>query len=121
MRGSLLSVMTTFILFSCSDFWDNPQVTSQNFKFVRNLNDCAPGLSNRLSQLLLNLGPYLAGLIEGDGTIVVPTSERSAKRKLNYPSIQIAFAAKDYLLALMFQVLIGHGSILLIISKVLLK
>jgi hypothetical protein len=59
----------------------------------------------------LNLGSYLAGLIEGDGTIVVPTSERSVKGKLNYPSIQIAFAAKDYPLALILQLLIGHGSI----------
>ncbi|KAJ3113458.1 hypothetical protein HK100_001974 [Physocladia obscura] len=54
---------------------------------------------------------YLAGLIEGDGTIVVPTYERSPKGKLNYPSIQIAFAAKDYPLAVVLRLLIGHGSI----------
>jgi len=34
---------------------------------------------------------YLAGLIEGDGTIIVPKPERSAKGRLNYPSIQIIF------------------------------
>lgn len=45
------------------------------------------------------LGYYLAGLIEGDGTIIVPTSTRSAKNKLNYPSIQIVFNKKDYPLA----------------------
>ena len=33
---------------------------------------------------------YLAGLIEGDGTIIVPKPERS-KGRLNYPSIQIIF------------------------------
>lgn len=45
------------------------------------------------------LGYYLAGLIEGNGTIIVPTSVRSAKNVLNYPSIQIAFNKKDYPLA----------------------
>jgi len=54
---------------------------------------------------------YLAGLIEGDGTIHVPISERSAKGSLNYPSIQIVFHLKDLPLALLIQKEIGHGSI----------
>jgi hypothetical protein len=41
---------------------------------------------------------YIAGLIEGDGTIHVPKTERSVKGSLNYPSIQI-------------QKELGHGSI----------
>lgn len=45
------------------------------------------------------LGSYLAGLIEGDGTILIPTSERSKTNKLNFPSIQITFNKKDYPLA----------------------
>jgi hypothetical protein len=40
---------------------------------------------------------YIAGLIEGDGTI--PKSERSTKGSLNYPSIQIVFHLKDLPLA----------------------
>ena len=36
------------------------------------------------------LSSYVAGLIEGDGTIHVPKTERSNKGNLNYPSIQIA-------------------------------
>ena len=90
-------------------FQGNPQVTSRNFMFVRNLNDCAPGLSNRVP--FPSLGSYLAGLIEGDGTIVVPTTERSYKGKLNYASIQISFAAKDYPLVAALRVVLGHGSI----------
>ena len=39
----------------------------------------------------LEFSSYLAGLIEGDGTIIVPKTERSAKGKINYPSIQIVF------------------------------
>ncbi len=35
-----------------------------------------------------NLGHYLAGLIEGDGAIIVPYRIRSPKGKLYYPSIQ---------------------------------
>lgn len=45
------------------------------------------------------LGYYLAGLIEGDGSIIIPKSIRSVKNKLNYPSIQIVFHKKDYPLA----------------------
>ena len=54
---------------------------------------------------------YLAGLIEGDGTILVPKSERSPKGPLYYPSIQIVFDLRDYPLALMIQSKLGHGSI----------
>lgn len=54
---------------------------------------------------------YLAGVIEGDGSIHVPKSERNAKNKLNYPSIQIAFALKDLAYALLIQKNLGHGSL----------
>lgn len=54
---------------------------------------------------------YLAGLIEGDGTIIVPKTERSIKYKLNYPSIQIVFDLRDLPLALIIQSKINHGSI----------
>jgi len=104
------SQAATLIAFACSSR-DNPQVTSRDFKLVRNLNDCAPRLSNRLFYSQSTLGSYLAGLIEGDGTIVVPTTDWSLKGKLNYPSIQICFAAKDYALAAALRVIIGHGSI----------
>jgi hypothetical protein len=58
-----------------------------------------------------NFAYYLAGLIEGDGTILVPTFERSTKSKLNYPSIQIIFNLKDFPLALIIQKVLGHGSL----------
>jgi LAGLIDADG DNA endonuclease family protein len=57
------------------------------------------------------LSSYVAGLIEGDGTIHVPKTERSDKGNLNYPSIQIVFHLKDLPLALLIQKEIGHGSI----------
>lgn len=47
-----------------------------------------------------NLGAYLAGLIEGDGTIYVPESFRNKKNKINYPYIKICFNIKDKPLAL---------------------
>jgi hypothetical protein len=55
---------------------------------------------------------YLTGLIEGDGTIVVPKTERSSKGKLNYPSIQILFHLKDLPLALLIQKKLGFGSLI---------
>ncbi|TVY50279.1 putative intron-encoded endonuclease aI4, partial [Lachnellula cervina] len=54
---------------------------------------------------------YLTGLIEGDGTIHVPKTERSIKGTLNYPSIQIVFHLKDLPLALLIQKELGHGSL----------
>ena len=56
-------------------------------------------------------GNYLTGLIEGDGTIIVPKTERSVKGKINYPSIQIMFHLKDLPLALMIQKELKNGSI----------
>jgi hypothetical protein len=55
---------------------------------------------------------YLVGLIEGDGTIIVPKTERSSKGKLNYPSIQIVFHIKDLPLALLIQKNLGFGSLI---------
>lgn len=65
--------------------------------------------SNNGSNTLLS--SYLAGLIEGDGTIHVPKTERSSKGYLNYPSIQISFHLKDLPLALLIQKEIGHGTL----------
>ena len=57
------------------------------------------------------LASYLAGLIEGDGTIIVPKVERSINGKLNYASIQLVFDTRDLALALIIQKTLGHGSI----------
>jgi hypothetical protein len=54
---------------------------------------------------------YLAGLIEGDGSIITPKTLRSPKGKLNYPSIQITFHLKDLPLALLIQKELGLGSL----------
>jgi len=59
-----------------------------------------------------NFISYLIGLIEGDGTIIVPKTERSPKGKLNYPSIQIVFHLKDLPLALLIQKNLGYGSLI---------
>ena len=55
---------------------------------------------------------YLTGIIEGDGSIIVPKTERSSKGKLNYPSIQISFHLKDLPLALLIQKNLGYGSLI---------
>ncbi len=41
------------------------------------------------------LGYYLAGLIEGDGSIIVPKTIRNQKGKLLYPKVKITFVDKD--------------------------
>src|SRR4051812_8260868 len=56
-------------------------------------------------------GPYLAGLIESDGWITVPTNLRNAKGKLNYPQIGIVFHKTQRPLAELIQSIIGYGSI----------
>lgn len=74
---------------------------------VKNNYDFLSKLENSNS----NFAKYLSGLIEGDGTIHVPKTERSNKGILNYPSIQIVFHLKDLPLALIIQKELGHGSI----------
>jgi len=59
----------------------------------------------------LPFSSYLAGLIEGDGTIIVPQVLRSSKGKLNYASIQLVFHLKDLPLALIIQKELGLGSL----------
>lgn len=54
---------------------------------------------------------YLTGLIEGDGTIIVPKTERSPKGKLYYPRIEIVFDERDLPLAVIIQKELGFGSI----------
>lgn len=54
---------------------------------------------------------YLTGLIEGDGTIVVPKTKRTSIGRLNYPSIQIVFNLKDLPLALLMQKELNYGSL----------
>jgi Cytochrome C and Quinol oxidase polypeptide I/LAGLIDADG endonuclease len=58
-----------------------------------------------------NFNYYLAGLIEGDGTIIVPLYQRDKKGRLTYPSIQIVFGLMDLPLALIIQKTLGFGSI----------
>ncbi|PVV01616.1 hypothetical protein BB560_003960, partial [Smittium megazygosporum] len=50
-------------------------------------------------------------LIEGDGSIIVPKSDRDNKGKKRYPSIQIAFNTKDLPLILIIQKVLEHGSV----------
>lgn len=58
-----------------------------------------------------NFNSYLTGLIEGDGTIIVPKTERSSKGRINYPSVQIVFHLKDLPLALIIQKQLKNGSL----------
>ncbi|ESN98021.1 hypothetical protein HELRODRAFT_93092, partial [Helobdella robusta] len=58
-----------------------------------------------------NFNSYFAGLIEGDGTIIVPKTERSPKGRINYPSVQIVFHLKDLPLALVIQKQLRNGSL----------
>jgi len=57
-------------------------------------------VNNRVSD---NLGGYLAGLIEGDGSLVSPNVERGPSGKLRIAHIQIIFAIKDKPSALLLQ------------------
>jgi hypothetical protein len=54
---------------------------------------------------------YLAGLIEGDGSIIVPKTDLSSKGKLNYPSINIVFNLRDFPLGQLIQKELRTGSL----------
>jgi hypothetical protein len=59
---------------------------------------------------MYNLGPYLAGLIEGDGVINVPPVLKDSKNRKRYPSIRICFNINDKILAQNLELILG-GSI----------
>lgn len=58
-----------------------------------------------------DLSYYLTGIIEGDGSIIVPKYIKDDKGRNTYPSIQITFSLHDITLALMLQKVLGYGSI----------
>jgi hypothetical protein len=55
------------------------------------------------------LNNWLAGLIEGDGSIITPNTLRSEENKLQYPYIRIAFHEKDLQLANNLTEWLGYG------------
>ena len=57
------------------------------------------------------LGNYLSGLIEGDGSIIVPVTNRNKKGKLLYPKVKITFVNKDAPLAIKIQEVLGAGTL----------
>ena len=56
------------------------------------------------------LGHYLAGLIEGDGSIIVPKTIRNQKGKLLYSVVKITFVEKDAPLALKIKEVLNGGT-----------
>jgi len=91
-------------------FLSKPQLlVSSPFLRSNNLNNLDKLKSH--NNIKPNFSSYLAGLIEGDGSIIVPKTERSLKGKLNYPSIQITFDLRDLPLAIIIQQKLGHGSL----------
>lgn len=67
--------------------------------------------SNNNHDLNNNLGSYLAGLIEGDGSIIVPNTIRNQKGKLLYPMVKITFVLKDLPLANKIMEIFNAGTI----------
>ena len=99
--------------FICCNFLACSSNIDNNSKNKLSLNSINYNNSDKLSKNIFNLNfnSYLAGLIEGGGTIVVPKTERSVKGQINYPSVQIVFNLKDLPLALMIQKNLKHGSL----------
>lgn len=57
------------------------------------------------------LGHYLAGLIEGEGSIIVPKTIRNQKGKLLYPVVKITFVEKDAPLAEKLKQVLNGGTL----------
>jgi hypothetical protein len=84
-----------------------PEIICCNLILLRSYPNSGSNFSNNYKFI-----SYLTGLIEGDGSIIVPKTERSKAGKLNYPSIQIVFHLKDLPLALLIQKNLGYGSLI---------
>lgn len=94
----------------------NPQEIESLVNFSRSSESIRHSFStinyhSEFNKLNHNFSYYLAGLIEGDGTIIVPKTEKDQKGRNTYPSVQIVFGLYDLPLALMVQKTLEHGSI----------
>ena len=101
-------VVTPGFIFTKSEAWRSersPIVGLNKYNLLNSITYKSTVLSRD------QLGSYLAGLIEGDGSITVPKSERNAKGKLLYPRIKITFALKDAPLAERILKVLGRGSL----------
>ena len=69
--------------------------------------------NHRLSHSSANVlsGHYLAGLIEGDVSIIVPKTIRNQKGKLLYPVVKITFVEKDAPLANKIKEVLNGGTL----------
>lgn len=80
-----------------------PRVHLHFHTFYRNI--CNASLSQKNDNSEKVFGQYLAGLLEGDGTIIVPNSELVKRR----PVVRICFHIKDESLAVVLKDRIGYG------------
>lgn len=104
--------LINYILLSIFRDYTPKFVCFKDLKIDRRLFSVKRGLSfNNNKEFDIRFASYLTGLIEGDGTIIVPKTERSPKGDLYYPSIQIVFDSRDFPLALILQSKLSHGSI----------
>jgi hypothetical protein len=86
-------------------------INEENNKKTKSTEDKDSDIRQKYNNPFFCLGSYLAGLIEGDGTIIIPTTPINSKGNLTYPSIQILFHQKDFPLVSVICRNIGHGSI----------
>lgn len=80
-------------------------ISLNNLRYINNFN------INSLKKYNSNFTTYLTGLIEANGTLIIPQTERSKKGILNYPSIEICFNSKDLPLALIIKKELGYGNV----------
>jgi hypothetical protein len=83
------------------NFYSTVPVKDTNFKVTESV--------NKVVSFSQNFGPYLAGLIEGDGTIATHNTESKAKKYS--PSIIIVFKKSDLPLAYYLKYLTGCGEV----------
>jgi len=79
-------------------------LSTNNFPNITKLNVIIPNLLPESK-----LGDYLAGIIEGDGSIIVPTQLRNEQGKLKYPIIKIVFDSNALPLARKLVEILGNG------------
>jgi hypothetical protein len=86
-------------------FFKNTVQTLKYFNLKRNLTTPVNSELISINKTDSQLGYYLAGLIESDGSIIVPSEGDST------PTIKIVFQIKDLPLAEKIKEVLGYGSI----------
>jgi hypothetical protein len=111
--NNILNGFTRDIILNCSSLQGGAPIKASSGanKVLSNNNPCGITKHYNCREDDNELGHYLAGYIEGDGSLITPTELKNRSNRDNVCSVQIIFHICDLEFVKLLQKRIGHGNI----------